>query len=185
MMVLKKNFVRYLIFICFIFLNSCDEKLKQEDINKYKEIMDVRLGHLGNALIMQGRLLEAHSMSSARADEDHFKEAEEIIKNHLVKLGRPDELRKLNLPNSREIRDMHNSIVEASEIMISAINMLEDQAWLGGSVGYAESVLERARFNFQNVVKTIYKPEGQVKPEFKPKEYEVGEKPELIEFDKK
>ena len=60
--------------------------------------------------------------------------------------------------------------------------MLEDQAWLGGSVGYAESVLERARFNFQNVVKVIYKPEGDVKPEFKPKEYKVGETPEIIEL---
>lgn len=177
-----KQLRAYFLFIFCIFLNSCEEKLSQQDIDKYKEIMDVRLGHLGNALIMQGRLLEAHSMSSGRADEDHFKEAEEIIKGHLVKLGRPDELKKLELPNSKEIRDIHNSVVEASEIMITAVNMLEDQAWLGGSVGYAESVLERARFNFQNVVKVIYKPEGDVKPEFKPKEYKVGETPEIIEL---
>ena len=36
--------------------------------------MDIRLGHLGNAIIMQGRLLDAYNLSAEREDEDHFKE---------------------------------------------------------------------------------------------------------------
>ena len=62
--------------------------------------------------------------------------------------------------------------------MISAVSTLEDQAWLGGSVSYAESALDKARFNFQNVIKVIYKPEEDVKPLREYKEYEVGDRPE-------
>ena len=162
---------------------SCEQKLSEQDINSYKEVMDIRLGHLGNAIIMQGRLLDAYNLSSFRADEDHFKEAEEIIKTHLEKLGRPDELEKLNIPNSSKIKELHASIVESSELMVSAMSMLEDQAWLGGSVSFAENSVDKARFNFQNVIKAIYKPNQDVKPLIEHKEYEVGEKPQEIILD--
>ena len=162
---------------------SCEQKLSEQDINSYKEVMDIRLGHLGNAIIMQGRLLDAYNLSSFRADEDHFKEAEEIIKTHLEKLGRPDELEKLNIPNSSKIKELHASIIESSELMVSAMSMLEDQAWLGGSVSFAENSVDKARFNFQNVIKAIYKPEQDVKPLIEHKEYDVGEKPQEIILD--
>ena len=162
---------------------SCEQKLSEQDINSYKEVMDIRLGHLGNAIIMQGRLLDAYNLSSFRADEDHFKEAEEIIKTHLEKLGRPDELEKLNIPNSSKIKELHASIIESSELMVSAMSMLEDQAWLGGSVSFAENSVDKARFNFQNVIKAIYKPNQDVKPLIEHKEYEVGEKPQEIILD--
>ena len=64
--------------------------------------------------------------------------------------------------------------------MISAMNTLEDQAWLGGSVGYAEVAVDRARYNFQTVIKDIYKPQESVKPILEHKEYDVGEKSEKI-----
>lgn len=162
---------------------SCEQKLSEQDINSYKEVMDIRLGHLGNAIIMQGRLLDAYNLSSFRADEDHFKEAEEIIKTHLEKLGRPDELEKLNIPNSSKIKELHASIIESSELMVSAMSMLEDQAWLGGSVSFAENSVDKARFNFQNVIKAIYKPDQDVKPLIEHKEYDVGEKPQEIILD--
>ncbi len=173
-------------YFCILLLlgsSSCEQKLSEQDINSYKEVMDIRLGHLGNAIIMQGRLLDAYNLSSFRADEDHFKEAEEIIKTHLEKLGRPDELEKLNIPNSSKIKELHASIVESSELMVSAMSMLEDQAWLGGSVSFAENSVDKARFNFQNVIKAIYKPEQDVKPLIEHKEYDVGEKPQEIILD--
>lgn len=170
--------------LCLVmFISSCEEKLSEEDVKSYKEIMDIRLGHLGNAIIMQGRLLDSFNLSNARADEDHFKEAEELIKGHLSNLGSPVELKSLDIPNVKKIREMHSSIIEASETMISAINMLEDQAWLGGSVGYAESATEKARFNFQKVVKTIYNLSENVKPITEPNEYDVGQKPKQIDLD--
>ena len=55
----------------------------------------------------------------------------------------------LKIPNSRKIQEIHRSLIEASELMISATNALEDNAWLGGSVSFAERNLEVARFNFQ------------------------------------
>ena len=174
-----RNSINFFVsFLCLIILISCDKELSENDIENYKKVMDVRLGHLGNALIMQGRLIESHNLNSFRADEDHFKEAEEIIKDHLEKLGRPDELKALPVPNVKKIKDLHSSIIESSELMISAVSTLEDQAWLGGSVGYAESALDKARFNFQNVIKVIYKPEEDVKPLREYKEYDVGDRPE-------
>ena len=164
--------------VLFCFSISCEQKLSNEDIENYKKVMDIRLGHLGNALIMQGRLLDSYNLSSFRADENHFKEAEELIKDHLKKLGGPGELKKLNIPNSQEIKSLHKSIIESSELMISAMNTLEDQAWLGGSVGFAEAAVDKARFNFQNVVKVIYKPKESVKPLMEHQEYEIGEKPD-------
>ena len=63
--------------------------------------MDVRLSHLGNAIIMQGRLLDAFNLRNDRADEDHFKrKQEELIQGHLRSFGRPDDLRNLKIPNS-------------------------------------------------------------------------------------
>ena len=100
--------------------------------------MDVRLGHLGNAIIIQGRLLDAFNLSNERADEDHFKEAEELVKGNLELFGRPDELKEIKLPNSNKLRKIHGSLIEASELLIQAANALEDNAWLGGSVSYAE-----------------------------------------------
>ena len=170
-----------LITICFLILFSCDQKISENDLEEYKSIMDIRLGHLGNAIIMQGRLLDAFNLSNDRADEDHFKEAEELIKGHLKSFGRPDDLRNLKIPNSAKLRSIHNSLVEASELLIASTNALEDNAWLGGSVSFAERNLDKARFNFQNAVKTVYslKSEEEIKPVIEPKEYDVGEQPEM------
>ena len=140
--------------------------------------MDVRLGHLGNAIIMQGRLLDAFNLRNDRADEDHFKEAEELIQGHLRSFGRPDDLRNLKIPNSSKLREIHNSLIETSKLMIAAANTLEDNASLGGSVSFAERNLDTARFNFQNAVKLVYglNDDGQqVKPLMEYKEYDVGE----------
>ena len=60
--------------------------------------MDIRLGHLGNAIIIQGRLLDSYNLSAERADEDHFKEAEELVKDNLKSFGRSDELKKFANP---------------------------------------------------------------------------------------
>ena len=179
---LSKKLNVFTLVISMFLINACEDKLSKEDIDSYKKVMDIRLGHLGNAIIMQGRLLDSFNLSNARADEDHFKEAEELIKGHLSKLGLPDELDKLNIPNSKKIRELHQSIIESSELLLSAVNMLEDQAWLGGSVSFAEASLDKARFNFQTVVKAVYKPDGEVKPVTDYKEYDVGEKPKKIEL---
>ena len=160
-------------------LFSCEGKISENDLNEYKAIMDIRLGHLGNAIIMQGRLLDAFNLRNDRADEDHFKEAEELIKGHLESFGRPDDLRSLKIPNSGELRKIHNSLIETSQLLISASNVLEDNAWLGGSVTYAERNLETARVNFQKAVKIVFKieDEKEIKPVMEYKEYDIGEKP--------
>ena len=69
--------------LTLFFLFSCEEKISQEDINSYKDIMDIRLGHLGNAIIIQGRLLDAYNLRTESAEENHFKESEELIKENL------------------------------------------------------------------------------------------------------
>ena len=167
------------LFVCFIIF-SCSEKISDTDLETYKELMDVRLGHLGNAIIIQGRLLDAFNLQNERADEDHFKEAEELIQFNLKKFGRPDQLSELKIPNSSKLRNIHRSLIETSELMISLTNTLEDNAWLGGSVTYAEKNLETARVNFQKAVKVIYKisSEKEIKPEMEYEEYDVGEKPD-------
>lgn len=178
---MNKLIKKILTFSLFCVLIACEDKVSQKDIDAYKEIMDIRLGHLGNAIIMQGRLLDAYNLSADRADEDHFKEAEELIKNNLEKLGRPDDLKELKIPNSKKIKSMHNSIIESSKLMLSAMTMLEDQAWLGGSVSFAENSVDKARFNFQEVVGVLYElDKGKIKPVLEHKEYEVGERPDNI-----
>ena len=47
-----RSFFKYLFsFAMFLFILSCEEKLSEEDISDYKKLMDIRLGHLGNALL--------------------------------------------------------------------------------------------------------------------------------------
>ena len=99
---LKMKIVFGLLFSFFLF--SCEEKISKNDLEEYKSMMDIRLGHLGNAIIMQGRLLDSFNLSNERADEDHFKEAEELVKSNLESFGRSDELRNLKIPNSRKLR---------------------------------------------------------------------------------
>ena len=67
--------------------------------------------------------------------------------------------------------------------MIAASNALEDNAWLGGSVTFAEMNLEQARVNFQNAVKIVYKIEDnkEIKPAMEYEEYDVGEKPDELD----
>ena len=98
---------------------SCEEKISESDLNEYKSKMDVRLGHLGNAIIMQGRLLDAFNLRNDRADEDHFKEAEELIKGHLESFGRPDDLRIMKIPNSTKLIEIHNSLIEDKHLEFS------------------------------------------------------------------
>ena len=181
-MIYIKRFIS-IISVLFI-ITSCEESISEGDLNEYKTIMDVRLGHLGNAIIMQGRLLDSFNLSNERSDEDHFKEAEELVKGHIEAFGRPDDLKNLKIPNSRKLQEVHKSLIEASELLISATNALEDNAWLGGSVSFAERNLDLARFNFQNAVKIVYdiKDTDEIKPVIEHKEYEVGEKPDSKEL---
>ena len=144
-----KKLKLFCVLVCSLFAFSCEEKISEDDLNSYKSMMDVRLGHLGNAIIIQGRLLDAFNLRNDRADEDHFKEAEELVKGNLELFGRPDELKKLPIPSSGKLKKIHSSLIEASELLIQASNALEDNAWLGGSVSYAERNLEIARVNFQ------------------------------------
>ncbi len=180
-MILKKFLSIF--FIKVFLLISCEEKISEDQLSEYKLKMDVRLGHLGNAIIMQGRLLDAFNLRNDRSDEDHFKEAEELIKEHLKSFGRPDDLRNLKIPNSSKLREVHNSLIEASELLIAASNALEDNAWLGGSVTFAEMNLDQARVNFQEAVKIVYdiKSDKEVKPVMEYEEYEVGETPDASE----
>ena len=178
------SFKKFFIFLFLFVISSCEEKISQSDLDEYKEVMDIRLGHLGNAIIMQGRLLDSFNLSNERADEDHFKEAEELVKGNLELFGRPDELKKLPIPSSGKLKKIHNSLIEASELLIQASNALEDNAWLGGSVSYAERNLEIARVNFQTAIKEIYAidDDNEIKPAMEPQEYDVGEKPERFDF---
>ena len=109
-----------------------------------------------------------------------------MVKGNLELFGRPDELKKLSIPSSQKLRKIHSSLIEASELLIQASNALEDNAWLGGSVSYAERNLEIARVNFQTAIKEIYALEDdkEIKPAMEPQEYEVGEKPERFDFKK-
>ncbi len=170
----------YIILISSFLILSCEEKISENKLTEYKSVMDVRLGHLGNAIIMQGRLLDAFNLRNDRSDEDHFKEAEELIKEHIKSFGRPDDLKNLKIPNSAKLREVHYSLIEASELLISGANALEDNAWLGGSVSFAERNLEQARVNFQKAVKIVYgiKDEKEIKPVMEYEEYDVGEKPD-------
>ncbi len=181
-----KKLKLFCILVCSFFFLSCEEKISEEDLNSYKSIMDVRLGHLGNAIIIQGRLLDAFNLRNDRADEDHFKEAEELVKGNLELFGRPDDLKKLPIPSSSKLKKIHSSLIEASELLIQGSNALEDNAWLGGSVSYAERNLEIARVNFQTAIKEIYAIEDdkEIKPVTEPQEYDVGEKPDRFDFKK-
>ena len=85
---IKLKIIVSLLFGFFLF--SCEEKISTDDLEEYKSLMDIRLGHLGNAIIMQGRLLDSFNLSNERADEDHFKEAEELVKSNLESFGRSD-----------------------------------------------------------------------------------------------
>ena len=105
---LKMKIVFGLLFSFFLF--SCEEKISKNDLEEYKSMMDIRLGHLGNAIIMQGRLLDSFNLSNERADEDHFKEAEELVKSNLESFGRSDELRNLKIPNSRKLRESQKEV---------------------------------------------------------------------------
>jgi hypothetical protein len=177
-----KYFGNCIFILLLIALTACEEKISEEELSEYKLLMDQRLGHLGQAIIMQGRLLDAFNLHNDRADENHFKEAEELVKGHLEAFGRPDELERIKFKISRsgKLVEMHDSLILTSRLLIQSTNMLEDNAWLGGSVSYAENTLEMARVNFQNAVKLVYNLDDQnkIKPEMEHKEYDVGEKPE-------
>lgn len=171
----------FLILSILTFSISCEEKkISESDLNQYKTVMDIRLGHLGNAIIIQGRLLDAFNLRNDSADENHFKEAEELLKGHIQSFGRPDDLRNLKIPNSSKLQKIHTSLIETSELLIAGSNALEDNAWLGGSVSFAERNLETARVNFQNAVKVVYSIEDgkDIKPVMEYEEYDVGETPD-------
>ena len=55
--------VKKIILCLFLILMSCEEKISESDLDAYKELMDIRMGHLGNAIIMQGRLLDSFNLS--------------------------------------------------------------------------------------------------------------------------
>ena len=44
-----------IVLISLTSLVSCEQEISEKDIQEYKKTMDVRLGHLGNAIIIQGR----------------------------------------------------------------------------------------------------------------------------------
>ena len=94
--------------------------------------------------------------------------------------GNADDLRNLKIPKSSKLQKIHTSLIETSELLIAGSNALEDNAWLGGSVSFAERNLETARVNFQNAVKVVYSIEDgkDIKPVMEYEEYDVGETPD-------
>ena len=103
-------------------LFSCEGKISENDLNEYKTIMDIRLGHLGNAIIMQGRLLDAYNLSDKRADEDHFKEAEELIR--VINLSKVKPFVRLTSNNSDQIKRVLDSGAEG--IIVPMVNNHKD-----------------------------------------------------------
>ena len=84
-----KNMIMILKFLLIVLISltslvSCEQEISEKDIQEYKKTMDVRLGHLGNAIIIQGRLLDAFNLRNDRSDEDHFKEAEACEKSYFI-----------------------------------------------------------------------------------------------------
>ena len=61
-----KKLKLFCVLLFSFFVLSCEEKISEDDLNSYKSIMDVRLGHLGNAIIIQGRLLDAFNLRNDR-----------------------------------------------------------------------------------------------------------------------
>ena len=75
---------------------------------------------------------------------------------------------------------LYKNFLKVSELLIAATNALEDNAWLGGSVSFAERNLDVARFNFQNAVKFVYQvtDENEIRPVTEYEEYDVGDIPD-------
>ena len=129
-----KKLKLFCVLLCSFFVLSCEEKISEDDLNSYKSIMDVRLGHLGNAIIIQGRLLDAFNLRNDRADEDHFKEAEELVKGNLKLFGRPDELKKLPIPSSSKLKKIKLLQFVRQELVIMRLWL--ENIGLKGYAGY-------------------------------------------------
>ena len=54
MIMILKFLLKVLISISLV---SCEQEISEKDIQEYKKMMDVRLGHLENAIIIQGGCL--------------------------------------------------------------------------------------------------------------------------------
>ena len=63
--------------------------------------------------------------------------------------------------NSPKLKQIHESLIETSELLIATSNALEDNAWLGGSVSFAEVNLEKARVNFKSCKSNLWHRDGK------------------------
>ena len=79
--------------------------------------------------------------------------AEELIKSNLNDFGRTDDLKDLQIPNSPKIREIHSSLIDASELLTSG------SAIIGSSIKSKSTSTSAEYFAFTSGLKAGFSPD--------------------------
>lgn len=99
---------------------------------------------LGQAIILQGRLLESFMINADVLDEGQFRDAEVILSDHIAKLHERQKLTK-ELANSQKIKDMDAHFERCVGHISESVRIVDEEAYVARAVRFSEFEWDEAR----------------------------------------
>lgn len=129
-------------------LTACsNDQIPSEDAASYENQIDQRYKLLGQAIILQGRLLESFNFDSTVLDKRQFIDAEEILGEHLNKIGTVDVIEAIPLAHEN-LQPIHKRFADAVYFIHESAKAVDEGAYTTESVLVAEESWKRARHSY-------------------------------------
>lgn len=141
-------------------LVSCDGDISSSEAQQYSEWIDERSRLLGQAIILQGRLLEGFMVNADVLDEEQFIEAEELLADKLDMLEDGEPL-PASLTKSESLKALHGRFERCVSSIRRSAQVVDEEAYVSRAVRVSELAWDDARQCFIEWTETMLRATGQ------------------------
>ena len=141
-------------------LVSCDGDISSSEAMQYNEWIAERSNLLGQAIILQGRLLEGFMVNKDVLDEEQFIEAEELLADKLEQLSDSEPL-PASLSSSESLKALHGKFRNCVSSISRSAQIVDEEAYVSRAVRVAELAWDDARQCFIEWTETLLRATGQ------------------------
>ena len=141
-------------------LVSCDGDLSSDEAVQYNEWIAERSNLLGQAIILQGRLLEGFMVNKDVLDEAQFIDAEQLLADKLEQL-RDTEPLPASLRSSESLQALQTRFERCVSSIRRSAQIVDEEAYVSRAVRVSELAWDDARQCFIEWTETLLRATGQ------------------------
>ena len=141
-------------------LVSCDGDVSSSEAMQYNEWIAERANLLGQAIILQGRLLEGFMVNKDVLDEAQFIDAEQLLADKLEQLSDTEPLPAF-LGSSQSLTALHGRFEMCVSSISRSARVVDEEAYVSRAVRVSELAWDDARQCFIEWTETLLRATGQ------------------------